>query len=284
MQQSENEKLLRFRQFILIFGIRYKNLTDEEAVVYSYIETSAREGIWTKTIRAKAQMHMTVVNKCLKALEQRNYIKPTRNVKFPTRKLYMLAHLQPSEATTGGPFYTDGVLDDEFVLQMCRWTERFIIGRSWSHRPQSETLKKKNLTKLTREEAEKLRAEEIARGNIGRDRTSEMLPMPPGFTGYPTLSEITKAVNASKLSPVLMKEAEMLQLLDILVWDAKIERVPSVKAYRAIREVPEPGVSEFDNGLTEAPCGRCPVIEICGDGGPVNATTCEYFEDWLNVL
>ena len=112
----------------------------------------------------------------------------------------------------------------------------------------------------------------------------EMLPMPPGFTGYPTLSEITKALNASRLSHVIMKEAEILQLLDILVWDARIERVPSMKAYRAVRRVPEPGVSEFGNGLTEAPCGRCPVIEICGDGGPVNATTCEYFEDWLNVL
>ena len=253
-------------------------------MVYSYIETSAREGIWTKTIRAKTNMHMSVVTKCLKSLEQRNYIKPTRNVKFPQRKCYMLAHLQPSEATTGGPFYTDGILDDEFVHQMSAWTERFIVGRSWSHRPLPETLKKRNLANITREQAEKLRAEEITRGNVCRDRTKEMLPMAPGFTGYPTLSEITKAVNASGLTDVKMKEAEMLQLLNILIWDAKIERVPSIKGYRAIRQVPGSEVTESDNALTEAPCGRCPVIEVCEDGGPVNATTCEYFEDWLNIL
>lgn len=227
---------------------------------------------------------MSVVTKCLKSLEQRNYIKPTRNVKFPQRKCYMLAHLQPSEATTGGPFYTDGILDDEFVLQMAAWTERFIVGKSWSHRPLAETFKKMNLANVTREQAEKLRAEEMARGNVCRDRTKDMLPMPPGFTGYPTISEITQAVNASGLSPVKMKEAEMLQLLNILIWDAKIERVPSIKAYRAIRQVPGSDVTGLGNALTEAPCGRCPVIEVCEDGGPVNATTCEYFEDWLNVL
>ena len=79
-----------------------------------------------------------------------------------------------------------------------------------------------------------------------------------------------------------MKEAEMLQLLDILVWDAKVETVPRTKGYRAIRRVPHVDDVEFENGFTEAPCGRCPVFEICEEGGPVNATTCEYFEDWLN--
>ena len=196
----------------------------------------------------------------------------------------MLFGLQPSEAATGGPFYTDGVLDDEFVNQMATWTERYIIGRSWSHRPHSETLKKKISTKLTRKQAEELRAEEMARGNVTRDRSRDMLPMPPGFTGYPTVSEITRAINASQITSIPMKEAEMLQLLDILVWDSKVERIPSVRGYRAVRQVPEVGSADFENGLTEAPCGRCPVFEICDESGPVNATTCEYFEDWLNVL
>lgn len=252
--------------------------------MYGLVESSGREGVWTKTLRGKTGLHQTTLNRVYKSLEHKNLIKPTRNVKFPGRKSYMLAHLQPSEAATGGPFYTDGILDDEFVHQMATWTERYIIGRSWSHRSQSESQKKKGLPKLTREQAEKLRAEEIARGHVGRDRTKDMLPMPPGYTGYPTLSEITKAINASGLSGVMMKEAEMLQLLDILVWDAKVERVPNIKSYRALRRVPEAGGSDFENGFTEAPCGRCPVFDICEDGGPVNATTCEYFEDWLNIL
>ena len=249
--------------------------------MYRLVEDAQREGIWTKSIRMKSNLHMTVVNHAIKGLENRGFIKQMRNVKFPSRKSYIVAYLQPSEAATGGPFYTDGILDEEFVHQMANWTERYIIGRSWSHRPQPETLKRKHLKDITREQAEKLRAEEMARGNIGRDRNQDMLPMPPRFTGYPTLSQITRAVNASGLSSVPMKEAEMLQVLEILVWDARIERVPAMKGYRAIRHVPEAGGIDFENGLTEAPCGRCPVFEICEDGGPVNATTCEYFEDWL---
>ena len=45
-----------------------------------------------------------------------------------------------------------------------------------------------------------------------------MLPMPPDYMGYPTIHEITKAINQSGLIGVTMKEAEMKQLLDVLVY------------------------------------------------------------------
>ena len=35
------------------------------------------------------------------------------------------------------------------------------------------------------------------------------------------------------------------------------------------------------NGYTEVPCTTCPVSRICGDGGPVSARSCVYFEKWL---
>ena len=288
VKKEDAAKYLHVLLFRLANGLtsqlRYKSLTADEALVYSYIESSAREGIWTKYLRARTNLHMTVLNRCLKSLETKNYIKPTKTVKFPNRKTYMLAHLQPSEAATGGPFYTDGILDEEFVHQMAMWTERYVIGRSWWHPPMSEGSKKKDKAKLSREQAERLRALELERGHVGRDRSKDMLPMPPGFQGYPTISEITRAINASGLSGVVMKEAEMQQLLDVLSWDGKVEEVPSSKGYRAVRQVAASDGTDAGNGLTEAPCGRCPVFEICEDGGPVNAKTCEYFEDWLNVL
>ena len=37
------------------------------------------------------------------------------------------------------------------------------------------------------------------------------------------------------------------------------------------------------NGLTESPCGRCPVADIYEEGGPVNARNCEYFQEWLEI-
>lgn len=196
----------------------------------------------------------------------------------------MLASLQPSEAATGGPFYTDGILDEEFVHQMATWTERYVIGRSWWHPPRNEGGKKTDKAKISREQAEQLRALELEAGHVSRDRGKDMLPMPSGYQGYPTVPEITRDVNASGLSGVIMKEAEMGQLLDVLAWDGKVEQVPGSKGYRAVRQVASWADNNVQNGFAEAPCGRCPVFEICEDGGPVNAKTCAYFEDWLNML
>lgn len=225
---------------------------------------------------------MTVMNRCLKTLEAKNYIKPIKSIKFPGRRTYMLAHLQPSEDATGGPFHTDGVLDEEFVHQMSYWTERYIVGRSWWHPPLNEYGKKKNRSKLTQEQAESLRSQELEVRDPRRERNKHMLPMPPGFTGYPTVSEITKAINASELSGVVMKEAEMRQLLDILCFDGRLYPIQGGKGYKAARQS---GREEepLDNGLMDSPCGRCPVSDICQEGGPVNARTCEYFQEWLEI-
>lgn len=114
-------------------------------------------------------------------------------------------------------------------------------------------------------------------GNVGP------LPMPPGYIGYPTIPEITKAINVSGLSGVIMREAEMKQLLDVLCWDGRLQRVLNGKAYKAARRYDDETSQVLENGLTESPCGRCPVADICEEGGPVNARTCEYFKEWLEI-
>lgn len=237
---------------------RYKTLTPDEALVYSYIESSGREGIWSKLLRNRTNFHMTTMNRAIKGLENREYIKSIKTIKFPTRKTYILSKLEPSEDVTGGSFYTDGVLDDEFILQMSLWAEKYVIGRSWWHPP----LQKKG---------------------VGRERSRLMLPMPPSYTGYPTVSEITRAVNASEISGLIMKASEMQQLIDILCWDGRLEKlkIKGSIAYRATRYPEGADGMRSENGLTEAPCGRCPAFEICDDDGPVNARTCVYFQDWL---
>lgn len=253
-------------------------------MAYSYIETAGREGIWVKSLRLKLNMHLSVLNRALKTMEGKDLIKQTKTVKFPSRKLYMLKHLQESEAATGGAFYTDGALDEEFIEVLSEWTERYIIGRSWWHSPMSDESKKKDKGKLSREQAERLREHELERGHVGRLQSHGMLPMPPGYQGYPTVAEITRAINASGFSQVTMRQAEMSQLLNVLGWDGKIESVLNGKGYRAIRRVAQRDDNDVRTALPEAPCCRCPVFDICEDDGPVNAKTCEYFEDWLNIL
>ncbi len=37
-------------------------------------------------------------------------------------------------------------------------------------------------------------------------------------------------------------------------------------------------------GASEVPCMKCPVFDICGTGGPVNAVSCKYFTEWYDNL
>jgi len=36
------------------------------------------------------------------------------------------------------------------------------------------------------------------------------------------------------------------------------------------------------NGLTDLPCGRCPVIDRCSHVGNIRAPTCEYMATWFD--
>lgn len=90
-------------------------MSDDEAIVYGYIEASGRDGIWVRTITAKSNMHINVVQRCLKSLEQQHIIKMVKSVQQKTRKMYMLYNLQPSLELTGGPWFSDAELDVEFV-------------------------------------------------------------------------------------------------------------------------------------------------------------------------
>lgn len=72
------------------------------------------------------------------------------------------------------------------------------------------------------------------------------------------------------------------RLLDVLVMDDKLEKIGN--GYRTVKGIY--GTTEDNNGpgtgLTEAPCGRCPVFDVCCDGGPVNARSCPYWQEWLS--
>lgn len=62
----------------------------------------APSGIWTRDIKMKTNLGQPQVNKIIKTLEGRTLIKAVKNVNNPSKKLYMLAELEPSTDLTGG--------------------------------------------------------------------------------------------------------------------------------------------------------------------------------------
>jgi hypothetical protein len=63
---------------------------------------SLAAGIWTKDLKNRTNLQQPQVTKILKNLDARGLVKSVKAVAHPTRKLYMLAELEPARELTGG--------------------------------------------------------------------------------------------------------------------------------------------------------------------------------------
>ncbi|KAI9841402.1 MAG: 34-kDa subunit of RNA polymerase III (C) [Sclerophora amabilis] len=268
---------------------KYQALSQDEAMLFSYIEASGREGIWTRTLKLRTNIHQSVVTRSIKNLESRGYIKPIRSVKAPGHTLYMLTSLTPSEGVTGGPWFTDGDLDTDFVEVLCNSIEAFVSSRSFYRASSSSTgsnpaVKKEKTGVKPQLESNNLRESGASIG-VKRSHSNKpkekLLPLPPGYKRYPTLGEIKRWLNASAITSVTLTEAHVEQLVDVLYYDGRIQKVLDGTAYKAVRQPAKKDERGLGTAFTEAPCGRCPVFHLCEEGGPVSASNCEYFVDWL---
>jgi DNA-directed RNA polymerase III subunit RPC6 len=200
--------------------------------------------------------------------------------------MYMLAGLAPSEDVTGGAWFTDGVLDENFINVVSGFIEFSVSKKSWYEVPASDKSRSKRL--------------KTAGGSVTVKKESgqrEYLPYPPGYKGYPTISDLTAAVNQSGITPVRLGEESVTQLLEMLCYDNKLVALNNGEYYKSVKnpeEVkarqarkPDEDPSATDdrlvrNGMTEVPCGQCPVFNLCVPGGAVSPENCEYFETWIH--
>ncbi|KAH0562189.1 hypothetical protein GP486_003111 [Trichoglossum hirsutum] len=261
---------------------KYKILSPDEALIYSHIESCGREGIWTKNLKNKVNIHQSVLNRCIKSLESRNYIKAVKNVKYPTRKIYMLASLTPSEDITGGPWFTDSELDNEFISALLDAIEQFVSSKSFYRN--TAAVEKPRRGRLSQAEIEEALNKEFETPRLSHTKAkSALLPFPPGYKGYPTAQHVANWVSSAKITDVSLGENDIRQLLEVLCYDGRVEKVLGGTAYKAVRRPTGEGEGGSGNGLTEAPCGRCPVFGLCEEGGSVSASGCEYFNTWLEI-
>jgi DNA-directed RNA polymerase III subunit RPC6 len=236
-------------------------------MVYVCIKAADNRGIWTKDLKVKTNLHQTVLNKVLKSLETgKRLIKAVRNVKNPTRKVYMLVGLTPSAEVTGGPWFSESELDVEFINELCRVCLRFIESRSPA--PDSDS--------------------------DGIVSVSTLL------SRCPSLTDVHEFISSSGITSTELGIEDVRMLLNRLIYDGEVERVvravqhavaDSAEAdenddlfvYRALKmHGTEDAAEAVLSALSTVPCAACPVFDLCSEGAPISPSSCEYYKKWLS--
>ncbi|KAI0784041.1 RNA polymerase Rpc34 subunit-domain-containing protein [Abortiporus biennis] len=183
-----------------------KDLTAEESMVLSHITASGNEGIWTKHIKVKTDLHQTVIDRCLKSLTQKQLVKAVKgSVQHPTRKMYMLFHLEPSVEVTGGPWYTDKELDTEFIKLLSAACLKFIRDRSF---PRASSSRDESTT-------------------VPPERLLYQISNAPS---YPSSQQIQQFLNKSRITETQLTVEHVEMLLGVLVLDGVVEKIPAMAA------------------------------------------------------
>jgi len=104
--------------------------------------------------------------------------------------------------------------------------------------------------------------------------------------GSATLESMTAFVRSSGISNVELKDDEVQQIVDTLIYDGKVEKVKdaaiSIPGRPSYRYKPS-RVAPVSNGLAQVPCGHCPVFYMCEDEGDVTPPKCPYLTQWLDA-
>lgn len=304
-------------------AVKIATLEEQELMVYQQIENSGSNGIWIKNIKQRTNIHQTAVTKCMKVLEGKKLVKPVKSIKNPSQRIYMLAHLSPNEDVTGGPWFSDGELDVELIAITADAVVHFIEQNSWKKayikRERSPSPMDINDTSATLHgdaTAGGKKRKRTTNGDIegthpAKHRSSRhdmsvgeetQIPYPAGWRNYPTVNSIKHFIDEAGFLKDSgdLSLSDLQNLLDVLLFDDRIEKIgngyrtvkgvfgateamKNIMVGRSAGDAVEEGEGNEGNGLSQAPCGRCPVFNLCEEGGPVNARNCTYFDDWLRA-
>ncbi|KAI1076243.1 RNA polymerase Rpc34 subunit [Whalleya microplaca] len=301
---------------------KYKLLTsDDQIMAYEIIDAAGPEGAWQQDIKRRLNIQDNALRKALKELEARRLVVQFTTVENTSKKMWIKSNIKPSARATGGPWYTDQFLDEAFIetLQM---VVLGVIKERGSYlsthdrnanananantrtRSLSPVLPKKGVIRGAASEAaiksKKRSADAISKDDpahvpASKSRKTVRIPLPAGYTAYPTTEDITSYILATQVAKGQpLRQEHVQELINVLVWEDRVEEVRmgdrvGYRAARISKQNPSGSTKLNDddfweprsNGLMTAPCGRCPVFELCEEGGPVWAGGCEYFDKWL---
>ncbi|CAG8972910.1 hypothetical protein HYALB_00001330 [Hymenoscyphus albidus] len=261
----------------------------EYEIVYQLIDEAGNEGIWQRNIKNRSQIHDVLVNKIIEKLKNK-YIKRLNSVEHKTHVIWIKIATKASERVIGGAWHSDGDLDTAFVEGICSVILNFLKERSFypskekARRSPKKTIKRSVPYPPPKGKTHDIDIEDSEKAQRIRKYES-LLSMPANFDGYPSVERITQYVyQLGVTKDTVLEKKEIKQVLDIMILDGDVEQVVSgtkigYKATRkALRKEERIDVASVYN---EAPCGRCPVFDVCEEGGPVAPSSCQYLQEWL---
>lgn len=233
---------------VLIYKIKsskgggMKGGDNEERIVFNIIEEAGNKGIWMRDIRVKSNLSANQLNKVLKTLENKKIIKAVKSVAASKKKVYMLFHLEPDSSITGGAWYCNEDFEAEFVDILHQQCLKY-LKQKWENAKEKEP-------------------DPIAAKNFS----------------YASAQDVWKYIDDLGISKVKLSEHDVETILNTLVYDARAERHITVDETVLFRYV-ETLLPQ--TGLTQIPCGVCPVLSRCSLTGMVRPETCTYLTTWL---
>ncbi|KAL4446632.1 hypothetical protein ABPG74_005570 [Tetrahymena malaccensis] len=98
-------------------------------------------------------------------------------------------------------------------------------------------------------------------------------------------------------SSINLEQRHVLQIINLLLFDDKIEKVKTITSSTNSSTAQKQGTSQIQKyrlsnwnkskdhistipALTKTPCGHCPLINECVTGGKISPENCIYFNDW----
>ncbi|KAI4492083.1 hypothetical protein M0802_010091 [Mischocyttarus mexicanus] len=220
-----------------------KGSDNEEKIVYSIIEEAGNKGIWIRDIRTKSNLILIQLNKILKKLESKKFIKAVKSVAANKKKVYMVYDIEPNRSVTGGAWYHAQDFEVDFVkilndTALDFLNKKIIHANKWDGGP--------------------LDARNMA---------------------FASSKEVWKFISDIGISKVKLVVEDIEMILDALMYDGKVEKSVSsdgTNMYRSIKPL------LTDSGILNTPCGVCRVRKNCSDIGDVTPTKCLYMKEWLD--
>jgi DNA-directed RNA polymerase III subunit RPC6 len=175
----------------------------------------------------------------------------------------MLFDVQPSKDVTGGAWYTDQELDQEYVDEITG----FVV--SWIRR--KVTL----LFVASVRRAAKISHWITITQTLGTSRAAKL-----AMSTVVSVSDVQQALAQSNISSTVLTHSDIHSLLRMCIYDGTLEM------YRAgYRAIPTAGSDANESQLeevTQSPCGICPVAKFCAPDSVISPQNCEYYASWLS--